>query len=84
MKKTEKYKKRLIQIYLEKIVEAYQPGKVYLTGSAFKGGWSETSDFDFIVVNEMPINPDQIFGAVDIVPRKFATKEMLYNSIFFK
>ena len=81
MDKIEKYKRRLINTYLKKIKETYHPNKIYLTGSAVKGNWDETSDLDFIVDSPQPIDPDQIIGAIDIIPCQYATEEMLNNSM---
>lgn len=51
MQKTDTHKHRLIQTYLQKIIEAYHPDRVYLTGSAVKGGgWDETSDLDLLSI----------------------------------
>jgi len=33
------------------------------------------------VDSPQPIDPDQIIGAIDIIPGKYATEEMLNNSI---
>lgn len=74
-------KEELIQYYLEKIVREFNPQKVYLTGSAVSHIMPESSDFDFIVDSEVPIDADAIIGNLDIIPYKYATEEMLEKAI---
>lgn len=39
------------------------------------------SDLDFIVESNELIDPDAVIGAVDIIPYKYATAEMLDNAL---
>lgn len=75
--KTKIDKDRLIEYYLERILEEFKPNRVYLTGSATSQSMPENSDFDFIVDSEIPIDADAIIGNLDIIPIKYATEEML-------
>ncbi|TVQ12966.1 MAG: nucleotidyltransferase domain-containing protein [Balneolaceae bacterium] len=73
--------KKRVRLYLQKIIDAYNPERIYLTGSAASGELSPRSDLDFIVDSKDFIDPDAVIGAIDIIPYKFATPEMLDKAI---
>jgi predicted nucleotidyltransferase len=79
--KTKLNRNKLIKYYLERIVQEFKPHRVYLTGSAVSQNMPETSDFDFIVDSDIPIDADTIVGNLDIIPVKHATDEMLQKAI---
>ncbi|MFU8859105.1 MAG: nucleotidyltransferase domain-containing protein [Cyclonatronaceae bacterium] len=70
-----------VRLYLHKIIDAYNPDRIYLTGSAVTGGFTSRSDLDFIVESNEFIDPDAVIGAVDIIPYKYATAEMLDKAL---
>jgi predicted nucleotidyltransferase len=70
-----------VRLYLQKIIDAYNPDRIYLTGSAVTGGLTSRSDLDFIVESNEFIDPDAVIGAVDIIPYKYATAEMLDKAL---
>jgi predicted nucleotidyltransferase len=70
-----------VRLYLQKIIDAYNPDRIYLTGSAVTGGLTPRSDLDFIVESREFIDPDAVIGAVDIIPYKYATAEMLDKAL---
>jgi predicted nucleotidyltransferase len=70
-----------VRLYLQKIIDAYNPDRIYLTGSAVTGGVSPRSDLDFIVESREFIDPDAVIGAIDIIPFKYATAEMLDKAL---
>jgi len=74
-------REELIRYYLIRIIKEFNPYRVFLTGSAVSNNMPETSDFDFIVDAESPIDADAIVGNLDIIPFKYATDEMLEKSI---
>lgn len=71
------HKEETIQYYLKRIIEEFAPNRVFITGSAVNEGMPITSDFDFIVDSDQPLDADAILGNLDIIPFKYATKEML-------
>lgn len=73
--------KKRVRLYLQKIIDAYNPDRIYLTGSAVTGGLTSRSDLDFIVESRDFIDPDAVIGAVDIIPYKYATAEMLDKAL---
>ena len=44
-------------------------------------GLTSRSDLDFIVESNELIDPDAVIGAVDIIPYKYATAEMLDKAL---
>ncbi|MCA1803693.1 MAG: nucleotidyltransferase domain-containing protein [Rhodothermaceae bacterium] len=70
-----------VRLYLQKIIDAYNPDRIYLTGSAVTGGLTSRSDLDFIVESREFIDPDAVIGAIDIIPYKYATAEMLEKAL---
>ncbi len=79
--KTKTNRNKLIKFYLERIVQEFNPHRVYLTGSAASQNMPETSDFDFIVDSDLPVDADAIVGNLDIIAIKYATDEMLQKAI---
>ena len=56
-----------VGIYLNKIIELWDPEKVILYGSKARGDAKTGSDSDFAVVTDRPVDADAIIGALDIV-----------------
>jgi len=69
-------KAELIEAYLERIVRAYDPKRVWLIGSAARGTNKEHSDLDFVVESDTFIDPDEVIGAIDIIPYHHITDAM--------
>jgi predicted nucleotidyltransferase len=73
--------KNRVLLYLQKIIDVYNPIRIYLTGSAVTGGFTSRSDLDFIVESTGFVDPDAVIGAIDIIPYKYATEEMLDKAL---
>lgn len=67
---------RVVKHYIDKIISAYHPERVYVIGSAARGTARETSDIDFVVESNNIIDPDVVIGAVDIIPYRSLSKSM--------
>jgi predicted nucleotidyltransferase len=67
--------------YLNQIIALFEPEAVWLTGSAADGTMHSGSDFDFIVESPQPLDADAITGALDIIPRRYATPEMMNKAV---
>jgi hypothetical protein len=67
--------------YLKRIIALFEPDVVWLTGSAADGTMHSGSDFDFIVDSPHPVDADAITGALDIIPRRHATSEMMEKAV---
>jgi hypothetical protein len=71
----------LQEYYLNRIVALFDPELVWLTGTAAEDNMHAGSDFDFIVESHQPLDADAIIGAIDIIPRRYATREMMKKAI---
>ena len=53
--------------YLDKIIETYNPRRVFVVGSVATGTAGELSDIDFVVEADGFIDTEAVVGAIDIV-----------------
>ena len=59
----------LIDYYLDKLIKAYNPRRVFVIGSVATGKAHSRSDIDFVVDSgDSHIDPDAVVGAIDIIP----------------
>ncbi|HKI44199.1 MAG TPA: hypothetical protein VKA08_02590 [Balneolales bacterium] len=72
MEKINTEQAELIEIYLDKLVKTYHPKRIWLIGSAAR----ERSDLDFVVESEFPIDPDEVVGAIDVIPFRSLSESM--------
>ncbi len=74
--KSIEYRHPEVRIYVDKIVELWNPKKVILYGSKARGDAKKGSDSDFAVVTDQPIDADEITGALDVVRYSKAPAEL--------
>ncbi len=68
IKKNSSVDPAVLEYYIDKIIENFNPQRVFVIGSVATGTANKYSDIDFVVDADGFIDIDAVIGALDIIP----------------